>query len=379
LARRAIGLAAALVLAGCGTRPEPGLTLVDPVPDTRRVEMLAVTTRKPSDNPALRFGGERAPAPSLARLTISIPPGHKVGNVAWAPSGRPDPKAHFAAISYRPLDREALRTAIREKVRLTGHRHLLLFVHGYNTRFDEGVFRLAQIANDSGAPVSPVLFSWASWGTLAGYPYDRESAAVARDTLEMLMAEAAAEPSVSQVSVLAHSMGGWLTLESVRQMVIRTGTVHAKLTDLILASPDVDIDAAQAIGTVLRTAHRKPRITLFVSEDDRALNASRLLWGSRDRLGALDPSKEPYRSGLARAGVEVIDLTAVSSSDPLNHGKFASSPPVVQAIGQRLAAGQALGGPASAGETAHATTHGAVRLVGDVLTSPLTLVVPQGP
>ena len=31
-------------------------------------------------------------------------------------------------------------------------RHVLLFVHGYNTRFEEAVYRFAQIAHDAGAP-----------------------------------------------------------------------------------------------------------------------------------------------------------------------------------------------------------------------------------
>jgi esterase/lipase superfamily enzyme len=366
-------------LAGCGSRPEPGLALAAPAAGTARVDMLVATTRKPSDDAGLRFGGERAARPSFARLTVSIPPNHKTGDVLWASGGKPDPTTAFAAVSYTDVDRERVRATIRDKVRASGHRHVLVFVHGYNTRFDEAAFRLAQIAHDSRAPVTPILFSWASWGSLTGYPYDRESAAVARDALETLLTEAALETSVSQVSVLAHSMGGWLTLESLRQMVIRNREVQPKITDVMLASPDVDIDVAGSLGRTLQTARRKPKLTLFVSEDDRALGLSRFLWGSKDRLGSIDPDKEPYRTRLSQVGVEVIDLTDVKSSDSLNHGKFASSPPVVQAIGRRLAAGQKLGGETSAGEAAEAGAQGTIRVIGDVLTAPLKIVGPKPP
>jgi esterase/lipase superfamily enzyme len=368
-----------IALAGCGSRPEPGLALATPAAGTARVDMLVATTRKPSENEALRFGGERAARPSFARLAVSIPPNHKTGDVLWASGGKPDPATAFAAVSYTNVERDRVRATIREKVRTSGHRHVLVFVHGYNTRFDEAAFRLAQIAHDSRAPVTPILFSWASWGSLTGYPYDRESAAVARDALETLLTEAAQEPSVSQVSVLAHSMGGWLTLESLRQMVIRNKEVLPKITDVMLASPDVDIDVAGSLGRTLQSARRKPKLTLFVSEDDRALSASRFLWGSKDRLGSIDPEKEPYRTRLSQVGVEVIDLTDVESSDSLNHGKFASSPPVVQAIGKRLAAGQKLSGQTTPGEAAEAGAQGTLRVIGDVLTAPLKIGGPKPP
>ena len=38
----------------------------------------------------------------------------------------------------------------------------------------------------------------------------------------------------------------------------------------------------------------------------------------------------------------VLDLTALKSGDPLNHGKFAERPEVVRLLGERLVAGQAV-------------------------------------
>jgi esterase/lipase superfamily enzyme len=370
----------AVVTAGCGSRPDPALRLAaSSTGSASSVQLLAATTRRPSDDAGLRFSGERTLTPRFARLTITLPPGRPTGEIIWPKGGAPDPAMSFAATRFDDVAGDAVRPALASAMRESRSGHVLVFVHGYNTRFDEAAFRLAQIVTDSGAPVTPVLFSWPSWGTLASYPYDRESAATSRDGLESVLALLAADPAVKQVSLLAHSMGGWLALESLRQMAIRRGEIPAKITDVMLAAPDVDVDVAASLGQALQAARRRPKITLFVSEDDKALSASRFLWGSRDRLGAIDSAKEPYRSTLRRNGVEVIDLTAESSSDSLNHGKFAASPMVVRLIGQRLANGQTLHGETSAGERAGALTQGTVRAVGNIVTAPLRLGAPQEP
>jgi esterase/lipase superfamily enzyme len=366
--------------AGCGSRPDPGLRLAASAAGSASViEILVATTRQPSQDPALRFGGDRSLTPRFARMTVTLPPGRPVGEIIWPRGGASDPASTFAVTRFDDLPREAIRPALAQVSASARSRHVLVFVHGYNTRFDEAAFRLAQIVADSGAPVVPVLFSWPSWGSLASYPYDRESAAISRDGLESAITALAAEPGVSQVSVLAHSMGGWLTLETLRQMAIRHKEFPAKLKDVMLAAPDVDVDVAASQGRTLLAARRRPSITLFVSDDDRALSASRLLWGSRDRLGSLDPSREPYRSALARSGVEVIDLTPEASGDTLNHGKFADSPAVVRLIGRRLASGQKLHGESSLVEKAGALTQGTVRAVGDVVTVPLRIGSPEPP
>ena len=84
----------------------------------------------------------------------------------------------------------------------------------------------------------------------------------------------------------------------------------------------------------------RPKLTLFVSQDDNALAVSRVVWGGNGaRLGAIDPEAEPYRTELARENIAVLNLTEIRSDGPLNHGKFASTE-VVGLIGRRLADGQ---------------------------------------
>ena len=376
-------ISASLVLAvsigACSTRPPPGLTPVaSPSPRAKTVDLLVSTMRRPDADPAILFNGERTLKPRFASLTVSIPPNHVAGDIAWASTSQADPETTFAATRAGYLEQASFTAALRQRIRSTRRSHVLVFVHGYNTRFDEAAFRFAQIVHDSGAPVTPVLFSWSSWGSFSSYPYDRTSAAIARDGLESLLTSLVQDPAVSEVSVLAHSMGGWLAMETFRQMGIRHRQISPKIGNLMLAAPDIDVDVAAEQARSFGA--KPPRISLFVSRDDDALWASRLFWGSRDRLGAIDPAKEPYKSNLARFGVNVVDLTDVSSPDSTGHGKFAQSAEVVQLIGTRLARGQNLehGAPGPI-ESVGRLTEGTLNVVGTVLTAPLRIGQPPQP
>ncbi|MFY8039119.1 MAG: alpha/beta hydrolase [Bosea sp. (in: a-proteobacteria)] len=376
---RCVGaLLLAAALAGCAGRPPSALAPVAPIPaNAHVVELLVSTTRREAADPAVLFSGERQPDSHFASLSISIPPGHVVGDISWAQSGQPDPATHFAAAGARRLAPADFTTTLRQRIARTGRSHVLVFVHGYNTRFDEAAFRFAQIVHDSGAKVTPVLFSWASWGTVSAYPYDRVSAEIARNGLESLLTKLANDPSVSEVSLLAHSMGGWLAMEAIRQMAIRNGRINGRIRSIMLAAPDIDIDVAMANGRDFGSY--RPKVSLFVSRDDRALDISRFIWGSRDRLGSIDPDAEPYRSNLAKTGVDVIDLTSIKTGDSTGHAKFAQSAEVVRSIGSRLAAGQSLGSGSNVTEQAGLLTQGTINAVGQVLTAPLTLTQPSGP
>jgi esterase/lipase superfamily enzyme len=192
--------------------------------------------------------------------------------------------------------------------------------------------------------VVPVLFTWPSRGSVLAYGYDRESTLYSRNALEKLLNAIARDPAVGEISILAHSMGNSLALETLRQMAIRDGRVAPKIRNVLLAAPDVDVDLAKEAIMDMGPKTKRPSFTLFVSQDDRALAVSRRVWGSSARLGAINPDQEPFRTQIERADVTVVDLTKLRAGDALHHGKFAESPEVVRLIGKRLAEGQAVSG-----------------------------------
>jgi esterase/lipase superfamily enzyme len=255
--------------------------------------------------------------------------------------------------------------------------HALVFVHGFNNKYEDSVFRLAQIVHDSGMQATPILFTWPSRASLFGYEYDKESTNYSRTAFEQSLRVLAADPNVKDITILAHSMGTWLAMESLRQMGIRDGHVNSKIHNVILASPDIDIQVFAK--QYVEMGSPKPKFTIFVSQDDRALAASSLITGRVARLGGIDPTAEPYRTKLEQAGITAIDLTKVKSGDSMNHGKFAESPDIVQLIGQRLMTGQPLtDSNVSLGEGVAAVVGGTARTVGTVAataaSAPLTIM-----
>ncbi|WP_050994520.1 alpha/beta hydrolase, partial [Sinorhizobium fredii] len=330
------------LLVACASRPTGVLQPVAAFPSASQVEMLVATTRDRAEKPGEMFSGERAFAPKFAEITVSIPPSsvRKVGEVAWPRKLPPNPATDFATVKAQEVDRPEAESWLSSSVRKSPDRSVLVFIHGFNNDFEDAVFRFAQIVHDSGAHSAPVLATWPSRGSLLAYGYDRESTNYTRNAVERLFQYLTRDPEVKEVSILAHSMGNWLALESLRQMAIRNDGLPAKFKNVMLAAPDVDVDVFRS--QIADMGKQRPRFTLFVSRDDRALAVSRRVWGNVSRLGAIDPEQSPYKEELAANNITVIDMTKVRTGDKLHHGKFAESPEIVQLIGTRLSSGQAL-------------------------------------
>lgn len=327
---------------GCVSRASGVMVPVaQTAPDATQVDMVVATTRAPSGDPSTLFSGERGVDLKVDAVTVSIPPdrARQAGQVQWPRKVPADPAKEFATIRVEPLEEVG-----EQRQWMRGHggasRRVMIFVHGFNNTYEDSVYRFAQIVHDSKANVAPVVFTWPSRASVFDYAYDRESTNYSRDALEELLQRMARDPSVGEVTVMAHSMGSWLAVEAIRQMAIRNGAVSPKITQVLLASPDLDVDVfAQQIRSL---GPKKPQFTVFVSRDDRALDLSRRISGNVDRLGQVDPTVEPYRSAFINAGIRVLDLTSLEGQDSLGHNKFADSPEVVRLIGERLIEGQTI-------------------------------------
>lgn len=338
--RRIAVLFSVALLCACGGRLEGVLTPLpenSPISPESTVSMLVATSRQPSGDPGTLFTGERSTELSLTEIKVSIPPNRETGTVQWPRRLPPNPATDFAVVHANTVDIAGARTWFRSH---NSDGRVLVFVHGFNNRYEDSVFRFSQIVHDSGAEVTPILFTWPSRARLVDYNYDKESTNFSRSALEGTLDALVQEPGVSEITVMAHSMGTWLAMESLRQMGIRRGGIPAKIKDVMLASPDLDVDVFTRQWNEL--GDRKPHFTIFVARDDRALALSRLISGGVQRVGSINPAEEPYRSRLEEQGIAAIDLTKVKSGDRLHHGKFAESPQIVQAIGVRLMDGQTL-------------------------------------
>jgi len=330
-------------LASCASTPENlFLPVAESAPGASSVDMLVATTRRSTTNPGELYSGERGNALTFANIVVSIPPdsARQAGDVQWPTSSPGNPATDFVTTKVSRLDLKSARGWLDSHGSTTRKHRVLIFVHGYNNRFGDAVFRAAQLVHDSDAEVTPILFTWPSRGSVFAYGYDHESASFSRDALQQLLDMLVRDPAVREVDILAHSMGNWLVLETLRQMGIRDRHISPKIDDVMLAAPDVDFDV---FGTELADMGRpRPNFTLFAARDDKALALSTWIWGDDARLGAIDPKAAPYASRLVAEHVNVFDLTDLKSADSLNHNKFVSSPELVRLVGERLAKGQTL-------------------------------------
>jgi len=324
-----------LVLAGCAGQKTHELlataaisTSASEVAGTH--DIYVATTRARAEDKRQVFDGQRSSVLSFARVTMAVPKIHKVGEIERRKKNqKADPAKYFTATNVVAYDSQpTFSSALNADIARRGGR-ALVFVHGYNTQFDDAIYRMTQIAHDAGYAGTPVLFSWASGGKTVDYVYDSNSASAARDQLEVTL-RMLAQSGATRIDIIAHSMGNWVTMEALRQLAI-TGDrdLNGKLGDVVLASPDIDVDVFKS--QMRRYGRPSKPFYLLLSGDDRALELSQIIAGNKPRLGGYKDAAD-----IATYGVVVVDLTNVSAGDRLNHTKFADNPILVKLLGEGL-------------------------------------------
>lgn len=322
----------ALAAGGCAGSGRGLLAPVAKLPaEAQTRTILAVTTRGPATElPGHLFSGERGDTARYASLTLSLPKGRAPGTVP-TDAESPDPDRHIVLVGARELDATQFTGLARAELKM--RRRALVFTHGYNTRFDEAVVRLAQIVDDTGYAGLPILFSWPSRGGVRDYGYDKDSASFSRDAMAELFARLARDPGIAGIDIFAHSMGNWLTMETLRQLSIAGDRkTLGRLGTIVLAAPDIDMDVFRTHMARLRPL--APRILLYASRDDYALNLSRRLFGGKIRAGA-NTDLDQFRA----LGIDAHDLSQVAGGIGRNHNKAFGDGATIAAIGQAISHG----------------------------------------
>ncbi len=332
---RILVFALLILLAGCVTREATDLIGTSSVPvDATELagnhSIFVATTRAHAEDSSKVFDNSRSSVLNYARVNVTVPKIHQTGQIELHKPGKPDDATkYFTATDVVAYETQPeFSAALRADIAARGGR-AMIFIHGYNTSFDAAVYRMTQIAHDSHYGGTPVLFSWASGGSSTDYVYDKESASVARDQLEVTL-RMLAQSGARRIDIVGHSMGTWVTMEALRQLAIRGDRdLGGKLGDVVLASPDIDVDVFKS--QMRRYGKPAKPFFLLLSSDDRALKLSGLLAGNKPRVGDYDNAKD-----LAEYGVVVVDLSKAKGGDSFNHTKFADNPALVKMLGQRL-------------------------------------------
>ena len=95
-------------------------------------------------------GRRRRPSPTWSSRSRRTP-NRKIGEVQWPQQPPGNPATDFVTLKSEIITKDQAKGSL---ARLLGHSHekeAFVFVHGFNNRFEDAVYRFAQILHDSGA------------------------------------------------------------------------------------------------------------------------------------------------------------------------------------------------------------------------------------
>jgi len=317
----------------------------------------------------LKYSDERSEQMSWLRYDIAVPPERKPGEISW-PTGQANPETDFLVTRADVLEGAAsFRGAVGQalKARPAGRREAIIYVHGFNNNFADGVLRITQLSHDFRMTGVAVHYSWPSAGHPLAYAYDRDSVLFARDGLEQLITQVRAA-GADRVLLVGHSVGGQLIMEVLRTMAVaHPGSVDDAIDGVILISPDMDIDVFRSQAK--RIGELPQPFGIFVSKRDKVLRLSAQLTGRHDRLGNVSSLNE-----IADLDVTIIDVSEFSSG--AGHFTAGSAPGVIQIFSQAAAFEAAFQGDPAGQPGLLPGTVLTVQNVTGIILSPITGAVP---
>jgi len=342
-----VGLTFAFALGGCSTAPHPAALASAPPPPPPppppeaggeernpnvaagrmfdQVRVFFATDRKQTGVGA--FGGERGGDLTYGSVFVSIPREHQVGAIErpsiWRLEFSEDSRKHMVIVRRAQLPRADFIGEIRATLARGGREASFVFVHGYNVGFDDAARRTAQITYDLDFRGAPVFYSWPSQASLEGYTVDEANVEWSTLNLKEFLLDYAQHCGAKDIYLIAHSMGNRALTRAVAALFTEHPELRGRFKEIILTAPDVDADVFKR-EIAPKLAAGCDKITLYVSDGDKALLASKKVHGY-PRLG-------DAATGIAVVpGVETVDASGLDTSF-LEHSYFAESGSVLKDI-----------------------------------------------
>jgi esterase/lipase superfamily enzyme len=336
-------LAVALAAAGINQRYRNHSRAVGRIEnDPRVLRLLIASTRAieripaPTNGLELVSSDQRNSELSFGAALVRVPDDHIAGQVE-----RPFCLCLFGITLYRESENKQKYFTLKSTTWLSqddfineinnnNEHEALVFVHGFNTSLEDGLFRLGQIVFDSHFSGIPILYSWPSKGGVASYLYDAESAQFSLTGFRELIKLLQDDTNISTIHIIAHSMGNRIVLAALESGVIQ----QKSLGQLVLAAPDVDREVFKIEEQNIKGFRG---ITLYASAKDWALKLSEEL--ARDFARAGDVPAPPD-SPIVLANMDTIDASLLGDDLlGLNHDTFAASAALCD-IGRLLSTGK---------------------------------------
>lgn len=289
--------------------------------DSRSLDVLVVTNRKLKNSnfgcTNNQFGVELDTAAHFGICKINVPKNHSTGEVTLTRDNRQSSHQYFKFLNSKTLPESTMIDFLKKSKRTP-----LVFVHGFNVRYEDAVLRAAQIAYDLKYQGPVIVFSWPA-GAGDGffdekmitrtYESNRKSAKGSIQIFKNFLSDL--KTNDLKINLIVHSMGHQVVLPALEELTKSSVDKDKNvINELILNAPD--FEAAEFIKLIDIIKETTKRITLYCSYNDKAMVASES-FNKNERLGACT-----FSENLDSINVSLIDAPAMGLG--LGHSYYSS-------------------------------------------------------
>lgn len=272
-------------------------------------------------NKKIKYSSGRDNILHIGECIVSIPLSHQKGELE-RPNWFEDlffgesPKKHFTILEGNEMTKEVFISRLQDKIGKSQSNDFLIFIHGFNVKFDDAIMRTAQLGYDLNFKGQVASFSWPSQGKLNGYITDMDSARLSSKFLIEFIDTIMKTP-IGKIHIIAHSMGNVVLSDTLIKLKNENKFPNAIINQIILAAPDLDKDIF--LQEILPQIKGGNGLTLYSSKKDLALKASMKVRSDFIRLGGA--SGEDI---VVEDGMDSIDASSVNTN-LLGHGYFSDT------------------------------------------------------
>lgn len=291
------------------------------------VPFVTLRNRTGDTEPSSYYGGSRGIL-EAGFCTVMFSPIWGLEDIAETiPFYIPDEKIELVDIeeaSLEELGREIKSLPDKE------HGNLVLYIHGYNIDFEKSCRRGALLKRALGLKERLLLFSWPADGNMLKYTWDEADLVWSVPHIARFLEQVISDTGEGKVDVVAHSLGARGIVQALVPLSYRTND-RLILNELVLIAPDIDTDIFRQELDQLKRVVR--RITVYVSENDKALKLSQEVHGY-PRLGQAGEHLAIFDE------VESIDISAIGTRRFSGHIYHLFNPEVIDDLTELLKTGK---------------------------------------
>ncbi len=224
--------------------------------------------------------------------------------------------------------------AIEEHLALSRRKQITVYVHGFNTKFDNNLKLVSEFWHYMSRDEVMISFDWPSKGSMFSYEVDKANANFAIRQFRELLEFLAANTSAERINIIAHSAGNPIAVEALRQLSLmhygldnEEAQRRTRIGHVVLAAPDMDLDTA--LSAAVDGAGRVTQgFLVYASRRDKALGFAGGIFGDVRLGNSIGKLSEDEREALIANDTQWIDVTEAEnhSSTFLGHSYYHNNP-----------------------------------------------------